>query len=277
MKVKFYNPKLWKNYAKIFSVLSSIMGVVLYFYSIPQEQKLLWGWGFLFLCIITFLLLWYKENNLSTISIKINKTTVEILTGDIFEMPDDHLITIGFNEYFDTKLDGELVIEESINGQFIKRIEKNIEISKLDEFIKNKIPDEDILNPPNHNRLGKCIKYKLGTVCKYNNYLLVAFAKVDDKNRATLTMSEYVNCLLNFWEQIDPIYGQKKIVIPILGTGITRFNRTNSKEELLKIILWTFKISGVTLNYPSKLLIVSRLEIMKEINLFNIKELENDL
>ncbi|WP_442961097.1 hypothetical protein [Pseudogracilibacillus sp. SO30301A] len=40
--------------------------------------------------------------------------------------------------------------------------------------------------------VGKCVRYKLGTVFKDDDYLLVVFFKVNDQNEAVLNLAEYV-------------------------------------------------------------------------------------
>ncbi len=71
--------------------------------------------------------------------------------------------------------------------------------------------------------MGKNFKYKLGTIFQHNNYLLTAFTRFDKDNRAYLGMNDFINFLLNFWNEIDIIYAGRSISIPLLGSGITRF------------------------------------------------------
>ena len=48
--------------------------------------------------------------------------------------------------------------------------------------------------------------------------------------------------------------------------------RPISEQELLELILWTFKISKIKFTYPSKLIIVIHPSLMDKINLYKIKE-----
>ncbi|MDI5811285.1 DUF6430 domain-containing protein, partial [Salmonella enterica subsp. enterica serovar Anatum] len=44
--------------------------------------------------------------------------------------------------------------------------------------------------------------WTLGTIFVNNDYLLTAFSKFDDKNRAFLTMPDYLAFLINFWDKV---------------------------------------------------------------------------
>ncbi|MBM7539813.1 hypothetical protein JOE23_000055 [Amphibacillus cookii] len=52
-------------------------------------------------------------------------------------------------------------------------------------------------------------------------------------------MQDFIGCLLEFWNEIDIIYGGSTIVIPLLGSGITRFRgyENVSEQELLELLL----------------------------------------
>jgi hypothetical protein len=86
---------------------------------------------------------------------------------------------------------------------------------------------------------------------------LTAFSHFDDDNRAYLTMQDYINFLLEFWNEVDIRYAGRTVVIPLLGSGITRFKGCSiSEQELLELLLWSFKTSRIKFRYPSKLKIV---------------------
>ena len=76
-------------------------------------------------------------------------------------------------------------------------------------------------------------------------YFLLAFSKFDDCNRAYLEMVDYVRCLNNMWCECDIFYAGKSISLPLLGSGITRLKgyENINNQELLEILIWTFKIS----------------------------------
>lgn len=147
-------------------------------------------------------------------------------------------------------------------------------------FILSRRFEEDELLEVNHKRkVGKTQKYSLGTIFVNNDYLLTAFSKFDDKNRAFLTMPDYLAFLINFWDKVNRIYAQKSVSVPIFGSGITRIkeHKNISDEDLLKIMLWTFRISEMRFKFPAKLTIVIHKDKIDKINLLDIKSARNGL
>ncbi|KAB1438693.1 hypothetical protein F7O84_14305 [Candidatus Galacturonibacter soehngenii] len=108
------------------------------------------------------------------------------------------------------------------------------------------------------------------------DYIFTAFTKFDDDNRAYLYMNDYVNFLLSFWNEIDIIYSGRSVVIPLFGSGITRFKEydTITEQELLELLIWSFKISKIKFKYPSKATIVMHKNLFDKINFTKLKEWE---
>lgn len=214
---------------------------------------------------------WKKANDMCDIEININNTTIKISEGDIFSNNPNEFKVIGFNEYFDTEVDDIIISSKTLNGKYIKQ--KYNDVSVLDKKIENDIHlKQNIIN--NVNRVsGKRTKYKLGTIFKDEDYFLVALSKFDEDNRAYLEVNEYINCLMNFWNECDVFYSGYTVVMPLLGSGITRFHGYEeiTDQEILEIILWTFKVSKIKFKYPSSLKIVLTNNTLKKINLYEIK------
>ena len=87
-------------------------------------------------------------------------------------------------------------------------------------------------------------------------------------------MKDYVSFLLNFWNEIAIIYAGRSVSIPLLGSGITRFkeNNTISEQELLELLIWSFKVSRIKFTYPSKVSIIVHKSKKDKINFYNLKE-----
>lgn len=64
--------------------------------------------------------------------------------------------------------------------------------------------------------------------------------------------------------------------MPLLGAGITRHSDFEAKDqELLEVLIWTFKISKVKFKEPAKVKVVIQ-ELQKDnINFYQLKEGEN--
>ncbi|MDW8550438.1 DUF6430 domain-containing protein [Epilithonimonas ginsengisoli] len=183
---------------------------------------------------------------------------------------------IPFNEYFDTVVDDKIISNSSLNGIYVK---KNFldNVDKLDNFIVANSDELDIIDNQTYRRLGgKLVKFKLSTIFVYEDFILTAFTKFDEHNKAILTMPEYIEFLINFWDRVNRVYAQKTVSVPIFGSGITRIkeHKNISDEDLLKIMLWTFKLSEMKFKHPAKLTIVVHEDKIGQINLFNIKSIE---
>jgi len=271
-KVKFNDVKLISDFKEKVSVISLVLSLLLIFVTIPDEVKIYIGIIFLFSLVFVYIKDWRKANKLQSIDINVEESIVTIKTGNIFE--EDGFKVITFNEYFDTLVNDKIISKKSINGIFINNY-LNESIEEFDSFIDNKdhYDEEDILCLDDGRKSGKKQKYRIGTIAVYKEkYIITAFTKFDKNNKAYLTMPDYLGFLITLWDKINNVYAQKSVSVPIFGSGITRIkeHKNISDEELLKIMLWTFRISEMRFKYPAKLNIVIHEEKISKINLLDI-------
>lgn len=274
-KVSFIDRRVVKKFLETTSVVSGVLSFVVIFYDIPVEWKLKAGLVFLALLALIYLVIWFRSNNLNSIDINVEGSDVAIKTGDIFQQPG--LKAIAFNEYFDTQVDNKIIGETSLNGVFIQK-HLGDPLSELDRHIEEYAFDgSEVLEENAARKHGKKKRYQIGTICLYKDYLLTAFSKFDESNKALLTMPEYLEFLINFWDKVNNVYAQKSVSTTIFGSGITRIkgHKNISDEDLLKIMLWTFRISEMRFKYPAKLTIVIHKDKIDQINLLDIKSARN--
>jgi len=275
MKVMLFDKRILHKFYGILGAISVITSIVFLFVDIDTKYKTAIGLAALVLLIVIYIGLWTHSNFRKNIRLKINTSEVEVKFGDIFSEQAD-LKVIAFNEYFDTLVDDKIIAKKSLNGVFINK------------FFENKIDDLDgIISSDNHlmetsvgenmvRPSGKRIKYKLGTICVVNDYLITALTHFDENNKAYLEMNDYINCLLNFWNEVDRVYAGRTVALPVMGSGITRFKgyENISDQELLELIIWTFKVSRIKFTHPSKVKIVVYENKSDRINLLALKDLE---
>jgi hypothetical protein len=274
-KVKFFDKRIIKKFLEVTSVLSGTLSAIVLFVDIPAELRLIGGWIFLGLLVLTYLGIWIWSNNLNSIDINVEGSQVSIKVGDIFQQPG--LKAIAFNEYFDTQVDNKIIGEGSLNGVFIKS-HLDVPLVELDHHIENyAFENNEILESNDARRQGKKQRHQIGTICIYKDYLLTAFSKFDENNKALLTMPEYLEFLINFWDRVNNVYAQKSVSTTIFGSGITRIrgHKNIADEDLLKIMLWTFRISEMRFKHPAKLTIVIHKDKIDQINLLDIKSARN--
>lgn len=275
IKVRFFDRNVIKRSVKLIAGASTVLSAVLLFVNIPDNCKMLAGIAFLAVLTLIHIVTWVGANRLREINIEIEGSTVNIVTGDIFKQ--EGLKAIAFNEYLDTQVDNVIISKVSLNGKFIESELKDT-VAVLDAHIASfSFDDEDVVETEVQRRIGKTTRYRLGTICVYNDYLLTAFARFDMNNKANLTMPEYLEFLINFWDKVNKVYAQRSVSTTIFGSGITRIkgHRTISDEDLLKIMLWTFRISEMRFKYPAKLTIVIHEDKIDQINLMDIVSVKN--
>lgn len=274
-KVGFFDRRLIGNFLKITSGISTTLSLVVLFVEIPAECKTIFGWIFIGLLALIYLVTWIWSNNLNKIDINVEGSDVTIKVGDIFA--EQGLKAIAFNEYFDTQVDNKIIAESSLNGIFINKY-LDIPVLELDRHIEHyPFDDSEKLGINSARKLGKKARHQIGTICVYKEFLLTAFTKFDDENKAVLTMPEYLEFLINFWDKVNNVYAQKSVCTTIFGSGITRIkgHKSISDEDLLKIMLWTFRISEMRFKHPARLTVVIHKEKIDKINLLDIKSARN--
>ena len=276
MKIKLTDKTIVREFLNKVSIISAFFTIIFIFIDIPKNYKLHTGAVVAGLFLILHLGLWYWYNKLTNINVVIDGSKVAIKTGNIFEEQD--LKVIAFNEYFDTQVDDKVISKKSLNGIYIEQF-SNKSKEELDQIIDTYTFDDGDLLESNIHRIGKSKKYKLGTVCIIDDYILVAFSKFNQQNQAVLTMPEYIEFLINFWDSINRVYSQKNVNVPIFGSGITRIkeHKNIKDEELLKIMLWTFRISEMRFKYPAKLNVIVHKDKIDSIDLLDIKSAVNGL
>lgn len=177
--------------------------------------------------------------------------SIVIKYKDIFKMKKCKKV-IPFDECFTTTVGnapGEINVN-SICGQYL-RYYFNGNIQQLISSIQ--------LRAKGKSKYKNLDKYESGILVPNQDYLLMAFAKLDKNGTGRLTREEYIECLSVLWKEIDKYYGQEDICIPILGSGVTRMDDSSlTQQELLDIIIASYKLSATKIKKPNKLYIVCR-------------------
>ncbi len=275
IKVKFFDKDVIKDYLAKLSIISMLLSFVLITIDIPQKYKFYTGIGLFIFLVLIYFLVWFRANLQNSNKLIINNSIVEIKVGDLFQ--ESGLKVIAFNEYFDTVVDNVIISESTLNGKFLKNHVSNV--GKLDTLIDTDNRLKDKICDVNNNRSGKKNKYELGLIYPYKDFLLTAFTRFDNNNRAFLEINDYINFLFNFWNEIDIVYAGRSVVIPLLGSGITRFKEYNTitEQELLELLIWSFKVSRIKFTYPSRVSIIIHESKKDKINFYKLRGVNNGL
>lgn len=185
--------------------------------------------------------------------------------GDLFD--EEGWKVIPCNEYFDTDVDDIVIAHSTLNGELIDRHIRDIEALK--KVIELASGDDSQFKGINDN--GR-MKYPLGRIIPYGNYLLLAFSHFGNQKNAYLGIGEYEQLLFRMWSELRRVYAAKRISIPLLGTGITSIEGLDNKNytAILRCILCTFHNSNFQ---PAQgITIVMTSDAMRQIDMDIIKE-----
>lgn len=264
-KVSLRNKKLWKSYGARVGIISSVITLVSFCISVPEQWKTRCFLLFLFFLCALFLWDWFKANQIKSAVLKINGTTVNIFIGDLFQQ--EGLKVIGVNNYFDLVADDVVISKTTLHGQFVMNHQDEI------EAIKTAIANSNTLVlDKNTGRKGEK-SYDYGSCVLYEDYLLTVLTKFDLQNRGWISVGEYVQFWMTLWNNIDILCHARTVSLPIMGSGLTRFREVMlSRQELLEIILWTLKESGFHNRYADKSInIIVHERDAAEIDLYHIQ------
>lgn len=272
MNVRFFERNVFKKYGEIItwgSVILTFLSVIIPF---PEGWSRLWAVIILAaLFIFVYIGVWIWANKKKSATIYLHGTKIMIEEGDLFTAPGKRLIP--FNEYFDTEVGNGVIDEKSLNGQYLikfsKKTPSDLNKSILEQLSrkgrKPSLVDESRL-------VGNKVKYELGTIYDdENNYLLMAYSRFDSDNRAYLTQEDLLQCYINMWNEIDKVRGNNSISIPLLGgSGLVRFRKDYSPQQLIELLLWSFSISGIHLSRSATLRIVLGADVVHDIDMLRL-------
>jgi hypothetical protein len=199
--------------------------------------------AFVLIAAVAYLILGKIFNK--SITLTIRHTPVSICCGNIFE--ESGMKVIGCDTHFDTRVDDIIISRKSLHGKLV------LEHGDT-EAIKVAVKMEARRQGLKANKQG-LYDFPLGTIIKYESnvdnqtYLMLAMTELNSEYEAHTNMAKFEQMLMKMWREIDRVYAGEDVVLPILGTGISRFDDgPKDKEALLRCMLCTLNSSGVSLN-----------------------------
>lgn len=205
---------------------------------------------FFLLCVVIYVAIGKVFKN--AVSLSIRQTDVVINCNDIFAA--DGFRVIGCDTHFDTRVDDIIIAKKSLHGQLVLEHGKKEDIEKVVEA-------EAVRLGLKKNRDG-LYNFPLGTVIRYNSsidnhtYLLLAMAELNSDYEVHTNMAQYELMLMKMWKEINRVYANNNISLPLIGAGIARFDDgPKYKDALLRCMLCTLNSSGVTFNSKIEILI----------------------
>lgn len=188
----------------------------------------------------------------NSVSIKGKNYCIKVKYGNIFDMK-RYKKVIPFDECFTTIVGDKPsdINPDSICGQYL--------IANPIQDMQSLINSAELKPARSKSKYKSMDRYDSGTLLQKEDYLLLSFGKLTEDGLCRMTRDEYMDCLSLLWKEINKYYGQKNICIPILGSGVTRMaGETLTQQELLDIIIESYKLSCHKIKLPNKLCIVCK-------------------
>lgn len=268
MKKLLLSKRVWKIYSVIVSAIAGAESLLFSFFSDISHPKL-WAIGNIVAFVLIYVGILIAAKKCRRRTLRVNGNHIEIRFGDLFTIPGSKVIA--FNEYFDTTVDEKIISSKTLNGIVLNKHIDDIEAFNV-SLENDKICVQSILENNVGRLSGKTVKYALGTCFKYDQFIAVAFTHFDDRDVAFITMPEYLSCLTNMWTNLNSIYAGDNLVLPLLGSGITRMKAGAhlDKQEQLNILISTLRYSNVEFSHDSIITIVLPENLSDEINIFTL-------
>lgn len=190
------------------------------------------------------------------ITIKGQNYSIKVEYGNILKTRKCKRV-INFDECFTTQVGNATadINPDSICGQYLS-LHPDLDVQQLIEAAQ-------ITPARSKSKYQHKIRYDSGTIVPNGDDLLMAFAKLDEKGKGRFfSRDEYLECLDLLWKELENYYSEKDVCVPILGAGTTSFDggtgASISKQDLLDMMIWSYKLSSHKIKDPYKLRIVCR-------------------
>lgn len=200
------------------------------------------------------------------VNLIVNQTPVDITCGDIFET--EGWKVIGCDTSFRTQVDDVVISKNSLHGKLVLEHGNAEEINDIVESAAQKYNISK-----NENDL---FEFPLGTIIPYTSskdgetYLMLAMTELNKDFESHTNMAKYESMLMKMWHEVSRVYASHDVVLPILGSGISRFDDgPKNKNTLLRCMLCTLGSSGLDFNSKLKVVIYGKAE---DIPLYELRD-----
>lgn len=217
-------------------------GIIMAWKSCPitsEELSAVFGRVIFFSCIVFISVMFSCLHSLFRKKICIigRNYCIQVEYGDLLKQ--NGWKVISFDECFTTTVGSAPadIKSASICGQYLT----HNPITNMQQMITNAglSPERE------RSKYKNQIRYKSGSLIPRNEYLLMAFARLDKDGKGYFaSRNEYLQVLSTFWSELDKYYAQRDVCISVLGAGITRIGDvTPTQQELVDMIIYSYKLS----------------------------------
>lgn len=230
-------------------------------------------YGLIILVVLALIYVLSTRRPLSRISYKIPQKdlAIEVLIGDIFEIPGE--VIISTSSTFDTDMSSGLIAVTSLQGQLTTNC-FNGQTTEIDRQIEASLSREQFTI--NDKRPGKKKEYPIGTVARVKahskNFYLVAMSHMDENGNASSDLKIIDEALEKLWVNLASKAEVGDIVMPLMGTGRGRI--PYPRKKMIERIAQSFTDACNQRAFSNKLIIVVRAEDASKfsLNLFQVRD-----
>lgn len=196
---------------------------------------------------------------------------IRIVIGDILKQKDT--IIVPTNSTFDTMMEQEFISIKSLQGQIQSKYFNN-NINTLDSLMTDQLKSIKY-NKLTDRKLTKNREYEIGTTIKINysqrRFYFLANSNINSNGQTiNPSMKQITEALSRLWQYISINGHCENLAIPLIGTG--RMGIVNSREEVIKQIIFSFIASSCEKKVAPELKIYIRSEDIKKHNI-NMNEI----
>lgn len=214
--------------------------------------------------IVVIVANWPKREYL--FNIKNRDIKIKLKIGDLLK--EKAAIVVPTNSTFDTNTENDFISINSVQGQVQNKYFKN-NITTLDYLIEKELADKQYIELKDREKT-KTKRYEIGTTVEINQngcrFYFLADSDINAKgktiNPSTMNITDSLSRL---WQYIGEYGHVEPIAIPIIGTG--RMGIVDSREEILKHIIFSFVANNTTKKIATELIICIRKDDIKKYNI----------
>lgn len=178
---------------------------------------------------------------------------IHVEYGNLFKCKNCQRV-ISFDECFSTKIGTapHEIKAGSICGQYLT-VNSNLDVKRI-------VAEAGLKPEAEKSQFNNQERYMSGSIAPNGDDLLLAFAMLDKDGRGHFpTRDDYLKSLAVMWSEIHKHYQMKDVCIPVLGGGLTTIgDATPTQQELVDLIIESYKLSAQKIKKPRKLRIICR-------------------
>ena len=198
--------------------------------------------------------------------IKNKDIKLKLVVGDLLKQKASLIVPT--NSTFDTKMENDFISLNSVQGQIQNKYFKN-NLKTLDILLEEGLKNREFKELTDRKN-SKTKQYDIGTTVEINQqgkrFYFVADSNINAQGQTIApSLSNITDALSRLWQYISEHGHVETIAIPIMGTG--RMGIINSREEIIKQIIFSFVVNNNTKKIANELIICIRKEDIKKFNI----------